>query len=78
VSLTKIVLQEEAPDLIQKNSCIEAVSEPSFGFKFKAAERFKPEEYSSISRIALKLHFVLNLAPNAEIGPRGGYAAAYS
>jgi len=37
---------------------IEAIPKIRFKFKVKVADRFLPEEYSSISRIALTLHCV--------------------
>jgi hypothetical protein len=75
-------------------SWIEVVSKPSIGFMVpstpsrlrrtgKAGATFEPEEYSSISRIARGLHFVLNFAPNEvnrpklqrrlKIGPEGRF-----
>jgi len=33
------------------SNIIEVVSKSSFGFKVKAAARFKPKEYTGISRI---------------------------
>jgi len=49
-------------------------------FKFKAGENFNhPDEIGtgihtlSILRIALKLHFVQNVEPNAEIGQKGAF-----
>jgi hypothetical protein len=38
--------------------------------KIKAGATFKPEEYSSISKIALTLHSVLNFVPNEVYRPK--------
>ena len=43
------------------------------GFKFKAGENFNHMHTLSISRIALKLHFVQNVEPDTEIGQRGAF-----
>ena len=43
------------------------------GFKFKAGENFNHRNTLSILRIALKLHFVQNVEPNAEIGQKGAF-----
>jgi len=42
-------------------------------FKFKAGENFNHRNTLSILRIALKLHFVQNVEPNAEIGQKGAF-----
>jgi len=52
------------------------------GFKFKAGENFNHRNTLSILRIALKLHFVQNVEPNAGtlvkrqryLGKRGRFA----
>ncbi len=40
-------------------------------FKFKEGENFNHRNTLSILRIALKLHFMQNVEPNAEIGQKG-------
>jgi len=42
-------------------------------FKFKAGENFNHRHTLSISRIALKLHFVQNVEPNTEIGQKEAF-----
>ena len=43
------------------------------GFKFKEGENFNHRNTLSILRIALKLHFVQNVEPDAEIGQKGAF-----
>jgi hypothetical protein len=41
--------------------------------KVKEGENFKHRNTWSISRIELKLHFVQNVEPEAEIGQKGAF-----
>jgi hypothetical protein len=57
----------------KKITIAEIFEKCSILFKCKAGENFNHRNTLSILRIALKLHFVQNVEPNAEIGQKGAF-----